>query len=181
MSSNDDAPRVSGAPETIWLCYGDLEHDDTHDECVVNGEVTWCDQSQGGADVRYVRADVFERERASRQASQIENEALKAERARSGLELHRAVCDERERCAVVCESGAPWSALIEWWQKATKRDVSTRTALECAAAIRRPEPSNGWPDTDAERSAGMCGKCGHPEACAAMGCKTPNCDLGRTG
>ena len=36
------------------------------------------------------------------------------------------------------------------------------------------EPSNGWPDTDAERSAGMCGKCGHPEACAAMGCKTPN-------
>ena len=61
---------------------------------------------------------------------------------------------ERERCAVVCESGAPWAAQIEWWQKATKRDVSARTALECAAAIRRPEPSNGWPDTDAERSAG---------------------------
>ena len=24
------------------------------------------------------------------------------------------------------------------------------------------------------RNSGMCGKCGHPEACAAMGCKTPN-------
>lgn len=35
MDSEDPAdpsphePRVTGAPETVWLVYGDLEHDDT--------------------------------------------------------------------------------------------------------------------------------------------------------
>jgi hypothetical protein len=43
--------------------------------------------------------------------------------------------DEREACAKVCET-TPWSSNIDWWKQATKREVSERSALECAAAIR---------------------------------------------
>lgn len=47
-------------------------------------------------------------ERTSRQSAQIENEALKARIARSGVEMRTAVAkavrDEREACAKVCEA-----------------------------------------------------------------------------
>jgi len=42
---------------------------------------------------------------------------------------------EREACAKVCES-TPWSADIDWWRQATKREVGEKSAFECAAAIR---------------------------------------------
>ena len=59
-------PRVTGAPEAIWLVYGDLEHDDTHANCCASGEVTWCEDAQFAADVRYTRTDlVAERVRAA--------------------------------------------------------------------------------------------------------------------
>lgn len=48
------APVVTGSPDTIWLCYGDLDRDATHRECV---EVLWCEDKQHPSDVRYVRAD----------------------------------------------------------------------------------------------------------------------------
>ncbi len=70
MSNEDPAdpsahgPRVTGSPAAIWLCYGDLEHDDTHDNCWLHGEVTWCADHQAPSDVRYVRADVAEAQTA---------------------------------------------------------------------------------------------------------------------
>lgn len=42
---------------------------------------------------------------------------------------------EREECAKVCEEYS-WAADIDWWIGATKKDVSVKSALECAAAIR---------------------------------------------
>lgn len=50
-------PKVTGAPDAIWLVYGDLELDATHAECYKSGEVTWGEDPQFPADVRYVRAD----------------------------------------------------------------------------------------------------------------------------
>ena len=53
-------PKVTDSPAEIWLVYGDIEHDDTHHECCASGEVTWCEDAQFAADVRYVRADMAE-------------------------------------------------------------------------------------------------------------------------
>lgn len=53
-------PKVSGAPGEVWLVYGDLEHDDTHTNCCASGEVTWCEDAQFSADVRYVHAATAE-------------------------------------------------------------------------------------------------------------------------
>ena len=53
-------PKVTDPPEAIWLVYGDLERDDTHRECCASGEVTWCEDAQFAADVRYVRAATAE-------------------------------------------------------------------------------------------------------------------------
>jgi hypothetical protein len=52
-------PKVTGAPNYIWLVYGELEYDDTHENCYRDGEVTWCQDQQYSSDVRYVRADLF--------------------------------------------------------------------------------------------------------------------------
>ena len=49
--------------------------------------------------------------------------------------IREAVMAEREACAKVCES-KPWSSSIDWWRQATKREVSERSALECANSIR---------------------------------------------
>lgn len=64
-------PRVTDAPQTVWLVYGDLERDATHRECCESGEVTWCEDAQFAADVRYLRADLLYHE-----AWQIAGEAL---------------------------------------------------------------------------------------------------------
>lgn len=47
-----------------------------------------------------------------------------------------AVIAERERCAMVCET-TQWSSGIVWWKTATKSEISTRSAKECASAIRK--------------------------------------------
>ena len=57
------APVVTGSPDTIWLCYGDLDRDATHREC---GEVMWCEDKQDQSDVRYVRADLSGADQAQR-------------------------------------------------------------------------------------------------------------------
>lgn len=67
-------PRVTGSPEAIWLVYGELERDDTHANCCTEGEVTWCEDAQFAADVRYTRTD------------------------RVGELVRAAVAAERERC-----------------------------------------------------------------------------------
>ena len=77
MDDNDTTapPRITGAPDAIWLVYGELEHDDTHLAFCRDGEVTWCEDSQYPSDVRYVRADLYEA-----QAAEIERLRKDAER-----------------------------------------------------------------------------------------------------
>jgi hypothetical protein len=61
MSTEDEeqlpSRKVIGAPATIYLVYGDIEHDDTHQN-LREGEVTWCEDRQYDSDVEYVRADI---------------------------------------------------------------------------------------------------------------------------
>jgi len=51
-------PVVTESPEFIWLQYGDIERDCTHEECCRDGCVTWCEDAQFDSDVKYVRADI---------------------------------------------------------------------------------------------------------------------------
>lgn len=48
-----------------------------------------------------------ERELAARQAAQVENEELKARLARAGIEQRKAVMEEREACARICDTTPP--------------------------------------------------------------------------
>ena len=80
-------PRVTGSPETIWLVYGELEHDDTHANCADSGEVTWCEDAQFPADVRYLRADLLYRE-----AREIVAQEVAAERARWASRVDTMPC-----------------------------------------------------------------------------------------
>jgi len=57
-----DVPFVFGAPETIYLCVGDLEYDDEFSAIEYTGEVTWCADRQGPSDIRYVLAENAELE-----------------------------------------------------------------------------------------------------------------------
>lgn len=80
MSATDTpapGPRVTDAPEAVWLVYGDLERDATHRECCASGEVTWCEDAQFPADVRYLRADLL-----YQQAREIAAQEVAAERER---------------------------------------------------------------------------------------------------
>jgi len=56
-----------------------------------------------------------------------------AEAYRCGEEAGRVA--EREECAKVCENNY-WSEEIDWWLRATKKDVSAKAARKCAEAIR---------------------------------------------
>ncbi len=78
-------PRVTGSPEAIWLVYGDLEDDATHAECADSGEVTWCEDAQFPADVRYTRTDVV------------------AERVRAAVAAERERWSDIEQFLVACE------------------------------------------------------------------------------
>ena len=54
---DDDAepatPVVRNAPKRIWLCVGDLEHDDDF-AALRDYEIAWCDAPQGPSDIEYV-------------------------------------------------------------------------------------------------------------------------------
>lgn len=55
--TEDRTPVVTGSPDEIWLVYGELEQDDTHDELSRSGDVAWSPNQEFPSDVRYVRAD----------------------------------------------------------------------------------------------------------------------------
>lgn len=57
--TEDRTPVVTGSPDEIWLVYGELEQDDTHDELSRSGEVAWSPNQEFPSDVRYVRADLY--------------------------------------------------------------------------------------------------------------------------
>lgn len=84
-------PRVTGSPETVWLVYGDLDHDDTHANCCASGEVTWCEDAQFPADVRYLRADLLYHE-----AREIAAQEVNAERARWASRVDSLTAQLRE-------------------------------------------------------------------------------------
>ncbi len=107
-------PRVTGSPETIWLVYGDLDRDDTHANCCASGEVTWCEDAQFSADVRYLRADLLYHE-----ARQIAAEQVAA---------------ERERCAKLCEDVA---SQCDNWEEGEGGQGGSVAAGMCADAIRQ--------------------------------------------
>lgn len=71
MDDNEITAIVTGAPETIWLVYGELERDDTHANCYREGDVGWCDETQYASDVRYVRADIAEAENDRRRGNDV--------------------------------------------------------------------------------------------------------------
>ena len=75
MDDNEITAIVTGAPETIWQVYGDLERDDTHANCYREGDVGWCDETQYASDVRYVRADITEAENERLRAALVECQA----------------------------------------------------------------------------------------------------------
>jgi hypothetical protein len=52
-------PRVADAPKVLWLNYGDIDRDCTHQELALSGEVTWCEEEQFDSDVQYVRKDAL--------------------------------------------------------------------------------------------------------------------------
>lgn len=58
-------------------------------------------------------------------------------------ELEEALKEARsnalEEAAALCADFS-WGADIDWWLNATKKDVSAKTCLECAAAIRALSP-----------------------------------------
>lgn len=92
----------------------------------------------------------IERERESRQAAQIENEALKAECLRLQTTLAQAEGLSRRMKPVL--SAAVALVCAPAWAGVGDEDVALEQALRDAGMVL---PSNGWPDTDtdAERSA----------------------------
>lgn len=56
-------PKVIGAPDRIWLCYGELERDDDHSALhQIHDVVTWCEDSVFQSDVQYIRTDLIEQQ-----------------------------------------------------------------------------------------------------------------------
>jgi hypothetical protein len=53
------APKVTGAPDTIYLVYGELDEDVAHSQAREHDcTVLWCEDRQFPSDVKYVRADL---------------------------------------------------------------------------------------------------------------------------
>ena len=106
-------PRVTDAPETVWLVYGDLDRDSTHRECRDSGEVTWCEDAQFAADVRYVRAATAEAKILALEMalSELRHDAMRTLVAWDGTVLpkaHDGLMQERMEClrAALADLGA---------------------------------------------------------------------------
>lgn len=52
-------PKILKAPDSIWLCYGDIIQDEVHEQDGDN--ITWCEMAQDNADVKYIRADIVDK------------------------------------------------------------------------------------------------------------------------
>lgn len=129
---------MSAQPESLRIA----------DECEQSAK-EWLQEvetrKQAAVELRRLHAEnealkkVAEAERESRQAAQIENEALKARIARADVELQRAVIAEREACAKVCDSEAA-RALANWRGDVPSNQPFWNGAENlvsgCAAAIR---------------------------------------------
>lgn len=54
-NTTDEPPQVTGSPETIWLNYGEIDCDMTHDELYRDGDITWSVNKVFDTDVRYTK------------------------------------------------------------------------------------------------------------------------------
>lgn len=76
-------PVVSGSPEAIWLNYGEIDEDCTHDEAHAHEDaITWCDTKIDWADVKYVRSDL---------SDQLQSEKLEMARRIEELEKQASI------------------------------------------------------------------------------------------
>lgn len=67
-------PKVTDSPERIYLQYGDIDIDCTHDECE---EVSWCNEPVYDSDIAYVRADIADTLRDKVRELEVEVETLR--------------------------------------------------------------------------------------------------------
>ena len=145
MEDDEDPapPRILDAPKAIWLNYGDLERDDTHDNLSRAGDVTWCKDKQFDSDVCYVREDVSWLDRLKPKSGAGVGHMLTDDQLTALATLHLAgkndgdtvqllpllravVAAERERCAKLCEA----------WGFARLPDRGGHALANVAAAIR---------------------------------------------
>jgi hypothetical protein len=150
---DQDAP----LPEPLFLLHTgalfDGERDDWDTEANIGAAVDALANARPGAtiglhDEHEVRR-LLAAERASRQDAQIENEALKAECLRLQTKHDQAAGLVRRMKPVLAAAVALVCAPA--WAGISDEDVALEQALRDAGMVL---PSNGWPDTDAERSSG---------------------------
>lgn len=178
---DDDAvappPRVTDAPDRIWLQYGDIDRDCTHAECYRDGDVTWCDHAIFDSDVEYVRAD---RLQAAVAEARAETEALKSDIADALTTI--AVYEAEARAApgegwtdadadaarlalelecLLTDKDVPMPALSRWWDSAHE---ALRLHRERLAAT--PSPAEQPKPVDEAACRARCDYCGDDWPCA---------------
>jgi len=132
-------PRVTDAPDTIYLNYGDIERDATHRECCASGEVTWCEDAVFESDVKYVRADRFEAlvaalKKANDQAEHFEREWYLRGDQIEALQAELA----KIRDIQACRSAAtrPESVLVEMTRREGGKVFGSSKVLDLKAVDR---------------------------------------------
>ena len=50
----EESPKVTDAPKVIWLTYGDISEDVTHQFAMSNSVVLWCEDKVECSDVKYI-------------------------------------------------------------------------------------------------------------------------------
>lgn len=53
--------KITGAPDVIYLTYGDIDKDSDHYEILQDSEIGWCDDQIDETDIKYVRADLYDK------------------------------------------------------------------------------------------------------------------------
>lgn len=144
MADADDdvcaTPKVLNPPDAIWLNYGDIDEDCTHEECADG--VTWCAEEIDDSDVRYVRADLHESIIAERDALRQEA-AAQAEQNRIGAVREMSLADDRDRLAARCEG---LSAVVRLFERAgigNSTDFYIQAeAFQAASKLRARPPAS---------------------------------------
>jgi hypothetical protein len=103
---NEDAmsePKILNPPDEIWLVYGDLDEDVEHGLC---GEVSWCEEPQFPADVRYVRADTITTLQSRIEALQAR--LMEADSVMEKMVAHAEALEKAGRRVAAPESDEDW-------------------------------------------------------------------------
>ncbi len=52
-------PKIINPPENIFLVYGEIDKDESHENLQQSEEVCWSDEMSSYSDVMYVRSDIY--------------------------------------------------------------------------------------------------------------------------